>query len=507
MFSRGARQLERRLRIQPLGTSLARAYAAGESALPQLTKDRYPVQRGDYAELTDNHLSFFKNLLGHRVITDASECEPYNIDWIKSVRGYSRCVLKPKTTEEVSKIVSFCNEHKVAICPQGGNTGLVGGSVPVFDEVVLSLSQMNQVLDINDTSGVLVCEAGCILENLDERLSDHGLMMPLDLGAKGSCHIGGNVSTNAGGLRLLRYGNLQGSVLGLEAVKANGEILDCLSTLKKDNTGFHLKHLFIGSEGSLGIVTKVAIQCPPKPKAVNLAFLGLKSFEDILKVLKKAKHELGEILSSCEMIDERSINVCTEHLKVKNPLPDYPFYMLIETHGSNNAHDEEKLNQFLENVMSDGLVLDGTATNEPSKMKNIWELRERITEGLLYDGYVFKYDISLPIENFYSLVPVMKERLGSDAVRISGYGHLGDGNIHLNISVKDFTQEIYKKIEPFVYEYTSKFRGSVSAEHGIGFRKPKYIHYSKSQESVQLMKELKKLMDPKGILNPYKVLP
>ncbi|KAF7279777.1 hypothetical protein GWI33_006760 [Rhynchophorus ferrugineus] len=418
------------------------------------------------------------------------------------------CVLKPKTTEEVSKILSFCNDNRIAVCPQGGNTGLVGGSVPVFDEVVLSTSLMNQIYDINDTSGVLICQAGCILEVLDEALADHGLMMPLDLGAKGSCHVGGNVSTNAGGLRLLRYGNLHGSVLGVEAVKADGEVVDLLSTLKKDNTGFHLKHLFIGSEGALGIVTKVAVQCPAKPKAVNLAFLGLESFDMVLKTLKKAKQDLAEVLASCEMIDESTLSVCTENLKLRSPLPDYPFYMLVETHGSNNDHDQEKLNAFLEDVMSQGLVLDGTVTNEVSKMRTIWDLRERITEGFIHDGYVFKYDVSLPIENFYSLVPVMRERLANDdVVRVSGYGHLGDGNIHFQVSVREFSQDILKKIEPFVYEYTSKLRGSVSAEHGIGFRKPKYIHYSKSPESIQIMKQLKKMFDPNGILNPYKVLP
>ncbi|XP_066261640.1 D-2-hydroxyglutarate dehydrogenase, mitochondrial [Euwallacea similis] len=480
------------------------------SGIPELTKDRYPVERGNFAFLDSNHLNFFKSVLGaQRMLTDPADCESFNIDWIKSVRGYSSCVLKPKSTEEVSKILSYCNENKIAVCPQGGNTGLVGGSVPVFDEVVLCTSLMNKIHSINDNSGVIVCQAGCVLETLDEALANHGLMMPLDLGAKGTCHIGGNVSTNAGGLRLLRYGNLHGNVLGVEVVKADGQVIDLLSTLKKDNTGYHLKHLFIGSEGSLGVVTKVAVQCPPKLKAVNLAFLSLSSFENILKVMKQAKRDLAEIVASCEMIDDSTLDVCTGNLKLTSPLPNYPFYMLIETHGSNNEHDQEKLNKFLKDVLKNQLVLDGIVTNEPSKMKNIWDLRERITEGLVLDGYVFKYDVSLPIENFYSLVPVMRERLAGnpEVVRVSGYGHLGDGNIHFQVSCRQFSQDILKKVEPFIYEYTSKLRGSVSAEHGIGFRKPKYIHYSKSPESIVIMKQLKSLFDPNGILNPYKVLP
>lgn len=210
----------------------------------------------------------------HRVITDPNDVQPHNVDFLSAVRGYSQTLLKPKTTDEVSAILRHCNERKLAVCPQGGNTGLVGGSVPVFDEIVLSTQLMDQIEHIDQVSGILTCQSGCVLESLDQKASEVGLCMPLDLGAKGSCHIGGNVSTNAGGLRLLRYGNLHGSVLGVEAVKADGTVLDLLSNFKKDNTGYHLKHLFIGSEGTLGVVTKVAIACPTASKAVNVAFLG-----------------------------------------------------------------------------------------------------------------------------------------------------------------------------------------------------------------------------------------
>ncbi|KAI4466384.1 d-2-hydroxyglutarate dehydrogenase mitochondrial [Holotrichia oblita] len=492
--------------IQTVRDGVAGAYQGRSWFLPQ---DRYShVKRGNFATLEHNHLKFFRDLLGeNRVLANSSDCQAYNVDWIRSVRGYSQCVLKPKTAQEVSEILAFCDKHRLAVCPQGGNTGLVGGSVAVFDEIIVNTALMNKILSIDEISGVLVCEAGCVLETLEDQLAEKDLMMPLDLGAKGSCHIGGNISTNAGGLRLLRYGNLHGSVLGLEAVKANGEIMDLLSTLKKDNTGFHLKHLFIGSEGTLGIVTKVAIQCPPKPKALNVSFLGLQSFENVLETFKLARKELGEILSSFELIDALSLDVVTGYHGLKSPITDYPFYVLVETQGSNIAHDEDKMNKFLEMAMKTGVVEDGTVTNEDSKMKAIWALRERITDGLLYDGYVFKYDLSLPIKQFYGIVTEFRERIGKDAVRICGYGHVGDGNIHLNISVKEFTQDILKRIEPFVYEHTSQLRGSVSAEHGIGFRKPKYMHYSKTESAINLMKDIKRIMDPNGILNPYKVLP
>lgn len=220
-------------------------------------------------------MATFESIVGkNHLLVDSSEVEPYNIDFIRCVRGYSRVVLKPKNTQQVSELLKYCNTRKIAVCPQGGNTGLVGGSVPVFDEVILSTQSMNEIEMIDEISGVVVCQSGCILEQLEEKVHERGLCMPLDLGAKGSCHIGGNVSTNAGGLRLLRYGNLHGSVLGVEVVKADGTILDLMSNFKKDNTGYHLKHLFIGSEGTLGLVTKVAIFCPASSKAVNVAFLG-----------------------------------------------------------------------------------------------------------------------------------------------------------------------------------------------------------------------------------------
>ncbi|KAK4321554.1 hypothetical protein Pmani_007671 [Petrolisthes manimaculis] len=474
----------------------------------ELTSKRYNVQRGKFSAVSEHDLKFFQELLGsHRTVLGEEELEGHNTDWLGTVRGASSVLLKPKTTEEVSAILSYCDQHQLAVCPQGGNTGLVGGSVPVFDEVIVSTALMNQVESVDTWSGVVTCQAGCILEALDQHVAEYGLMIPLDLGAKGSCHIGGNVSTNAGGLRLLRYGSLHGSVLGVEAVLASGEVVNCLSAMKKDNTGYDLKHLFIGSEGTLGLVTKVAINCPPRPAAVSLAFLGLQSFDNVLKTFKAAKDQLGEILSSCEFIDQSSMECVEGNLKIKSPLDEYPYYMLLETSGSNGDHDEEKLNNFLESTLGSGLVSDGTVATEPSKMANIWALRERIAEALILDGYTYKYDISLPLPHFYKLVEDMREHLGSNVVRCCGYGHVGDGNLHLNFTSRQYEKEILERIEPAVYEWTSQVNGSISAEHGLGFKKRNYIHYSKSLGAINLMKQMKKLMDPNGILNPYKVLP
>ncbi|KAK6177589.1 hypothetical protein SNE40_015660 [Patella caerulea] len=474
----------------------------------ELTRNRYPdLKKGPYADLTGQDVDYFSNLLPGRVLTDASDLEGSNTDWLGTCRGSSQLLLRPKTTDEVSKILEYCNGRKLAVVPQGGNTGLVGGSVPVFDEIIISTQLMNQIISLDDISGTLECQAGCVLAALDSYVSDSNLTMPLDLGAKGSCHIGGNLSTNAGGVRLLRYGSLHGSVLGLEAVLASGEIIDCKSTLRKDNTGYDLKQLFIGSEGTLGIITAVSILCPQKPKSVSVAFLGCESFETVLSIFKQAKHSLGEILLAFEFMDSASMDTVRDNLNLTSPVSEFPFYVLIETGGSDGKHDEEKLTAFLENQMSSGLISDGTVATESTKIANIWGLRERMAEGLMVDGYNYKYDVSLPLSKFYQLVDDMRDRVGGLATRVVGYGHVGDGNLHLNVTSPQYDEELMSLIEPFIYDWVSKYKGSISAEHGLGFKKRNFIYHSKSKSAVDLMKRMKLLMDPNGILNPYKLLP
>ncbi|NXR33943.1 D2HDH protein, partial [Zosterops hypoxanthus] len=470
------------------------------------TSERYAVRRLPFARLGERDVAFFERLLPGRALTAQEEVKPFNVDWLKSVRGCSQLVLKPQTTAEVSQVLRYCYEKNLAVNPQGGNTGLVGGGVPVFDEIILSTALMNQVISFDKVSGILVCQAGCVLERLNEYVEEQGFIMPLDLGAKGSCHIGGNVATNAGGLRLLRYGSLRGTVLGLEVVLADGSVLDCLTSLRKDNTGYDLKQLFIGSEGTLGVITAVSILCPQKPKAVNVAFLGCQSFAKVLETFTTCRAMLGEILSAYEFMDEKCMELVERHLKLSSPVADSPFYVLIETSGSNSSHDEEKLSNFLEQAMASGLVTDGTVATDDKKIKAS-RLRERITEALTHEGYVYKYDISLPVGKLYDLVDDMRARLGQSAKNVVGYGHLGDGNLHLNITAESYSHSLLDAIEPFVYEWTARCSGSISAEHGLGFKKKQFIQYSKPRGAVVLMQQFKAMLDPKGILNPYKTLP
>jgi len=452
-------------------------------------------------------IDFFSSVLGSGNVLQGEAVDSYNTDWMSKYRGATKVVLRPKTTEEVSQILRHCNERKLAVTPQGGNTGLVGGSVPVFDEIVLTLQRMNEIHTLDETSSILTCDSGCILENLDHWLGDRGMMMPLDLGAKGTCQIGGNVSTNAGGLRFLRYGSLRGTVLGVEVVLASGEVLNLLSPNRKDTTGYDLKQLFIGGEGTLGVVTKVAISVSRKPQAVNVMFLGLDSWDNVLATQRRVRSDLGEIISAIEYLDSNCMQLTLEHQQVQNPLPeDYPFYMLIETHGNNNDHDQEKIMSFLEASFEEGIVSNGSMAENESHIGNMWAVRERISESLGKAGAVYKYDISLPVEEKQSMIEKMQDKVGEKA-KVYGFGHLGDGNLHLNISAPKRTQELDELIEPYVYELVQGWRGSISAEHGIGRMKPNALTYTKPDNAVEYMKHIKTMFDPNGILNPYKVLP
>ena len=473
-----------------------------------------------FATLTDADLSAFRAILGaDGVRTDIDELAAVSTDWMKKFKGRASVLLRPSSTAEVAAVLRHCHERGLAVVPQGGNTGLVGGSVPVFDEVVLSLSRMSRILHFDSHAGIVTVEAGVVLEQLSAWLDPKGFIVPLDLGAKGTCQIGGNVSTNAGGLRLVRYGSLHGSVLGLEVVTAAGEVLDLQSTLRKDNTGYDLKQLFIGAEGTLGVITKVNLITPRKPNSVQVAFLGLRSFDAVLATMVQARAALSDILSAIEFLDRPSMELVTKHIPgTRDPLSaPFPFYMLIETSGTNAAHDAEKLGAFLDSQMAGGEggdaasgVEDGVIAQDDSQQKALWTLRETITDALGREGTVYKYDVSVPVTHFYSTVEAMRGRLAPlqrAGLGVVGYGHLGDSNLHLNVHSRGYDAEVFGLIEPWLFERIRDVRGSISAEHGLGQSKAKYIHYSKAPEAVRLMQALKDSLDSKGILNPYKCLP
>ena len=494
------------------------------------TKTQQRDQR--FSEIGPHHVSHFRTILDAHTEPSAiidgmqdggadveSDLESYNNDWMRKYQGHTRLVLKPKSTSQVSQILKYCNDEMLAVVPQGGNTGLVGGSIPVFDEIVISMARMNSIRSFDQLSGVLVVDGGVILEEADNHLAGQNHIFPLDLGAKGSCHIAGTISTNAGGLRLLRYGSLRGTVLGVEAVLPNGTIVNDLLTLQKNNTGYDLKQLFIGAEGTLGIVTAVSILCPRRSKSVTVAFLACPTYEDVLKVFIEAKSQLGEILSAFELMDSQSQHFVDRKTNQSNPLTgESKFYCLVETAGSNVEHDTAKTEAFLEHCMMEEIVSDGVLAQDETQARNLWSRREGITEALSHWGGTYKYDFSLPLECLYQLVNDCRARLGDldllsekddsyPALDVVGYGHMGDGNLHLNVPVRRYTKEVEAALEPWVYEWVQSHGGSISAEHGLGIAKNRYVGYTRDETMIDLMRQVKNLWDVNGIMNPYKFLP
>ena len=351
--------------------------------------------------------------------------------------------------------------------------------------------------------------AGVVLETLDAYLREYGFVAPLDLGAAGTCTIGGNLATNAGGVRFVRYGSLRGACVGIEFVKADGTVVDCARTsLRKDNTGYALPQLLIGSEWTLGVITKCCIACPSLSPFVNVAWLACRDFEEVRRMLTTARSTLGEILSAVEFLDRGALDATLRaHPDVEDPLTtDAPFRVLVETAGCHEAHDSEKLESFLESVGD--FVKDGCVAPTTSAMNALWTLREGVSDAMTSRGFVYKYDVSLPPVSLYDLVEKTTERLEHLDVDVAGYGHVGDANLHLNVcDTNGYRDEVHALLEPWVYEEVARASGSISAEHGVGQCKPDYLYLNKSDEAMALMGAVKKVMDPNLILNPYKVLP
>ena len=476
-----------------------------------------------FKSVSEQDVNHFRSILGENgVLTNDEDLVALNADWMGRFEGQSKIALKPKTSKQVSAIMAYCNDQQIAVVPQGGNTGLVGGSVPVFDEVILCLSGMNEIESFDAASGTVVTQAGVVLQTLDNYVKEAGYRVPLDLGAKGSCQIGGNVATNAGGSRFIRYGSLRGSVLGVEAVLPDGRILDALTTSRKDNTGYDLKQLMIGGEGTLGVITRIAIACPIKSSSIDTAILQVDDFEKVVRLLRAAKDGLGEILSAYEFMDRQSIDLALKHLShVSDPIgsdaedegrESGAGYVLIECAGSDAEHNRTKLESFLEKAFVDDIVSNGSIAESETQTAAMWELRESLPEAALKagPGGTLKYDISLPLDAFYKAVETARERVKDIAgVTAFGFGHIGDGNLHLNVSIekgadKEAVQDV---LEPWVYEFVESCRGSVSAEHGLGQMKRSAIGYSKSDVAIDVMRSIKNTIDPNGICNPYKVLP
>ena len=490
--------------------------ASGKGFMCEVSYRSYPRRRTLATSLrspSDHDIDYFRSILSPNcIIEDTDSLDAYNTDWTHHWKGSSRVVLQPHSVEEVAEILKYCHANWLPVVPQAGKTGLVGGSIPIDQEVILSTSRLNQIKGLSTELGILQCEAGCILQTAQDYCNERGFLVPIDLGAKGTCQIGGNLSSNAGGIYYYRYGSLAGNVLGVEAVTAMGDIvhLNYPQTQLKTNTGYKLHQLFIGAEGTLGIITAISLLCPTLPRSKQAAWLGCTSFDHVLRLLHAAKFELGEILAAFEWMDWSVVTAMNRPAPISADGNEIQHHVLIETHGSNNEHDSEKMERFLEKVMLEQVVADGVLAQDVDQMELFWMLRESCNPTVAAHGYTYKYDVSLSINDFGDFIDEMKNQLSGLEVLQTNWGHIMDGNLHFNVTtpnIFELDETVLNRLEPYLFEAVMKRGGSISAEHGLGQAKNRYLYQVHEPATLSMMRALKETFDPRGILNPNKLLP
>ena len=451
------------------------------------------------------------------VIHEDEQTAPY----LKERRGRfdseTMCVVLPGSTQEVSEIVRLCEAFEVPVVPQGGNTGVCGGAVSRSDNIILNLQRMNRIRNVNATGYTIEAEAGCILANLQQAALDQGLYLPLSLGAEGTCQIGGNLSTNAGGVNVLRYGNARDQALGVEVVLPNGEIWNGLNTLRKNNTGYDLKNMFIGAEGTLGIITAAVLKLYPQPINRSTVLIALESIENAVELFSRTRKQTSDFASSFELMSRVCVESAFQHIpECKDFFSQaYPWYVLLELADSTSNGISQQLNEaFMESAFEEEIILDAILAQSEKQAQQMWRLREAIVECQNYEGKSIKNDVSVPhteIAEFINRTVSTLEAL-IPGVRCFVYGHIGDGNIHLNLSQpRDMDgEEFFERwfeVTDIVHEITDNLSGSFSAEHGIGLLKTHDMEKYKTSVELNLMRSLKEALDPANIMNPGKILP
>jgi len=451
--------------------------------------------------------------------TPGVDLSAYEQDWRKRHRGRALAVVRPGNTAEVAAVVRACAAAGTAIVPQGGNTGLVVGSVPDASgtQVLLSLQRLNRVRELDPANLTLTLEAGCILAQAQQVAEQAGLLLPLSLAAEGSCTIGGNLATNAGGTQVLRYGNARDLCLGLEVVTAQGEVWEGLSGLRKDNTGYDLRDLFIGSEGTLGIITAATLKLYPRPAAQLTAWAGVASLEAAVALLGLAQRHLGAGLTGFEVMGQFALSLVDKHYPtLRVPLwQDHPYCVLLEqSDNESEAHARERFEALLETALADGCVDDAVVAESLGQARNLWHIRESISLAQAEEGLNIKHDISLPVSRIPAFCAETDAALARHmpGVRLVNFGHLGDGNLHYNVQAPEngdpaaFLRDEETRINTLVFDAVLRHGGSISAEHGIGSLKVHSLPRYKSPVALQLMRALKTALDPQGLLNPGRIL-
>jgi FAD/FMN-containing dehydrogenase len=443
----------------------------------------------------------------------------WELDWRKRLHGKALAVVRPATTAEVAQVVRACGAAQVAIVAQGGNTGLVGGSTPDTSgkQVVLSLQRMNAVRAIDTDNLTMTVEAGCILQTLQETAEKAGLLLPLSLAAEGSCTIGGNLASNAGGTQVVRYGNARELCLGLEVVTAQGEVWDGLSGLRKDNTGYDLRDLFIGSEGTLGIVTAATMKLYPLPAAQLTAWAAVPSMEAAVRLLALAHRRLGAGLTGFEVMGQFALGLVARHFPQQRvPLyQDAPFCVLLENSDhESEAHARAQFEQLLEAALDDGCVVDAVVAENIAQARQLWHVRESIPLAQAEEGLNIKHDISIAVSRIPEFVAATDALLAEavPGVRMVNFGHLGDGNLHYNVQAPEqgdaaaFLREQEATVNTLVYDSVARFGGSISAEHGVGSLKVEKLEHHKSPVALGMMRAIKRALDPHNLMNPGRVI-
>jgi FAD/FMN-containing dehydrogenase len=463
-----------------------------------------------------NHL---RQLLGQAHVLCDGDLTAYEQDWRKRARGKALAVVRPGNTQQVAEVVKACAQAGVSIVPQGGNTGLVVGSIPddTGTQVLLSLQRMIAVRGVDTDNLTITVEAGCILQNLQQAAEQAGFLFPLSLGAEGSCTIGGNLATNAGGTQVVRYGNARDLCLGLEVVTASGDVMHGLSGLRKDNTGYDLRNLMIGSEGTLGIITAATMKLYPKPAASLTAWAAVPSVAHAVKLLGLAHKHLGAGLTGFEMMGQFALSLVDKHYPhLRVPLwQDTPYCVLLENSDSESeAHARERFEHLLEVALEDGCASDAVVAESLSQARNLWHIRESITLAQAEEGLNIKHDISVPISAIPTFVAETDALLKREiaGVRLVNFGHLGDGNLHYNVQAPEgcdnqqFLREHEDQVNTRVYQSVKKFGGSISAEHGVGSLKVDSLAGYKDPVALALMQQIKRALDPQDLLNPGRVV-
>ena len=461
-------------------------------------------------------LSRFAAIVGEKyAVTDPAVLAPFLVEGRGLYQGRSAMLLRPGSVGEVAAILKLANETGTPLVPQGGNTGLVGGQIPLDGELLLSLTRLDKIREVDPASNTMTCEAGVVLAKAQAAAADVDRLFPLSLGAEGSCTIGGNLSTNAGGTAALAYGIARDLMLGLEVVLADGRILQLLQKLKKDNTGYNLRHIFVGAEGTLGVITAAVLKLFPRPRAVETAFVGVPSPAAALKLLHLAQARAGGTVTSFELIVREIVEFAIHHGHgVRDPLAGkHPWYVLMEVSSQHSDGLRESLEHLLAAAIEQGIVIDATIAASLEQTKAFWHLRHVLPEIQKPEGGSIKHDVSVPV----AVVPdFLAEASAAVQALIPGsrpvpFGHLGDGNIHFNVSQPvgaDQEQFLARwgEVNAVVDKIVLKYHGSISAEHGIGLLKRDSLPKVKDKVALELMRGLKRMLDPNGILNPGKVL-